>query len=80
MLDRPHARRLRLLDLAADIDLACRVLAHQHDGERRQHPGARVQLRHLACRLRADRAGERLAINGPGHARISCGKRLCDRH
>ncbi len=73
--DRAHADLLGLLFLAVDIDLAGRVLAHQHHGQARLNPVLALQLGHLFGDPAPEAFSERLPIDDPGfsHARPSPG-------
>ena len=51
------------LALVADVDVARRIVAHEHDREPRQETVALLQERRLAPDLRPDVGRERLAVD-----------------
>ena len=66
MLEARHACGHGRLVLGADIDLARRVFADQHDREPGLAPGARFERCGMACNTLAQLAGERFSVN-QGH-------------
>ena len=64
MVQRAHAGLFGLLDLVANIDLACRVFANEDNGER----GLPRKARNGLCDLCADVCRDLLAVNPFSHA------------
>src|SRR5262245_20891145 len=66
MVERLHAGLDRHLLLAADVDLARRIVADQHDRETRHHAMVARQPCDLDCDLRARLCGDRFAVDDSG--------------
>ena len=65
VLEALHADLARALGLGADVDLARRILAHQHHGEAR-HDAEALQALDLCRHSRLERLGRRLAVDDRG--------------
>src|SRR5258708_10890668 len=70
MLEGGHADLDRLLRLVAHIDLAGRVLAHQHHGEPWDEAMLLLEGGDLGGEAAAQALGERLAVDDIAHARL----------
>ena len=66
VLDRAHANAAAFGDLAADVDVAGRIVAHQHHRQRRLDP-ARLQCRHRLGRFGGQGPRHCGAIDDLGH-------------
>ncbi len=66
MLERRHAGFLRLLVLAADIDLACGIVADQYHRKTRRQPALALHARNLSGDAGAKLGGNALSIDDPG--------------
>ena len=65
---RPQSRIGCGLELAADVNLRCRILADEHDAEPRRSPDARSERVNLGRDLRADLIGDGRAVeDARGH-------------
>ena len=68
VLEAVHARFHRALALGADIDLACRVLAHQHHGQASLAPGLGLERSGKIAHAGAQGGGEGLSVDhGSSH-------------